>query len=258
MIDADQWEQLITSSLPYLKKFKFIFTSHIGIDNEIIINKFKRFQSDFWQKQHHWYTEYILGKCSAFIYTIPYVSHKYELKSDTAPYSNQLVNSSHAFYHVTDLILPYKHITENCSYYFSNVKSLIIKDSCSNYDITNSRIGKEHVDSLGRIINLSNLRHFGTASPYKIETGLVLLELLSHTPHLLSLTIHPDQLILFHQLPKLLNIKVYAIAMINPDNFFSRFKDIATQKNINFQTDHKWSWSQCLSSKYIYLEWLID
>jgi hypothetical protein len=62
MADAYQWEQLITSALPYLNIFKFHFT-YTGREeyNIIFQEKFKQFQSDLWHKQHHWHIEYLVS-----------------------------------------------------------------------------------------------------------------------------------------------------------------------------------------------------
>jgi hypothetical protein len=68
MIDAYPWEDFITSSLPQLTLFKFKFSSNYEDD---IPDKFKQFQSDFWQEQHHWYTEYSFDEELAHISTIP-------------------------------------------------------------------------------------------------------------------------------------------------------------------------------------------
>ncbi len=54
MIDADKWEELIISSLPHLDIFKFKFSCPYEKQEYNIINeKFKQFQTDFWQKQHN-------------------------------------------------------------------------------------------------------------------------------------------------------------------------------------------------------------
>jgi hypothetical protein len=62
MVDAYQWEHLITSTLPYLNIFKFHFT-YTGRKkyNDIFQEKFKQFQSDLWHKQHHWHIEYLVS-----------------------------------------------------------------------------------------------------------------------------------------------------------------------------------------------------
>jgi hypothetical protein len=51
-----------------LTLFKFKFSSNYEDD---IPDKFKQFQSDFWQEQHHWYTEYSFDEELAHISTIP-------------------------------------------------------------------------------------------------------------------------------------------------------------------------------------------
>ncbi len=68
VINACRWEDFITSSLPRLTTFKFKFST---CDKNDISDKFKQFQSDFWQEQHHWYTEYSFDKELAHISTIP-------------------------------------------------------------------------------------------------------------------------------------------------------------------------------------------
>ncbi len=55
MIDTYRWEHLITSSFPYLKIFKFKFRHYLDRRNQrnIIIDKFKQFQTDFWEEKYH-------------------------------------------------------------------------------------------------------------------------------------------------------------------------------------------------------------
>ena len=58
IINASRWEQLITSSLPHLTKFRFSF----GLfDRNEIVRKYENFQTNFWIKKHQWYTECLLG-----------------------------------------------------------------------------------------------------------------------------------------------------------------------------------------------------
>ncbi|CAF4204646.1 unnamed protein product, partial [Rotaria sordida] len=82
IIDAYQWEYLITSLLLHLHSFKFKFIYSLEDD---ILHTFKQFQSNFWLNKHHWYTEYKLEKDSALIYTIPYISNTYVL----TPFTNR-------------------------------------------------------------------------------------------------------------------------------------------------------------------------
>lgn len=71
MIDANQWQQLITTFLPYLNIFKFKFHRHNRRKQHQVIEKFKLFQTSFWQDKH-WYTEYVVRDKSLFIHTLPY------------------------------------------------------------------------------------------------------------------------------------------------------------------------------------------
>ena len=95
LIDACRWEHLIASSLSQLAVFKFKFTCSDRYKMYNILDKFKQFQSDFWQNRHQWYSEYVLhtypryidtdgditlDDYSAQIYTIPYVSNVYIYK----------------------------------------------------------------------------------------------------------------------------------------------------------------------------------
>ena len=54
MINPSQWQDLITSSLPYLNTFKFKFDYPLRMQ-DLLLKKFKKFQGDFWQNQHQWY-----------------------------------------------------------------------------------------------------------------------------------------------------------------------------------------------------------
>ena len=80
--DADRWEHLITSYLPQLIVFKFIFNYDFWpTQNDTILDKFQKFQNHFWCEQHHWYTDISYYQNRVIIYTIPYMSN-------TANYNN--------------------------------------------------------------------------------------------------------------------------------------------------------------------------
>jgi hypothetical protein len=113
MVDACQWEHLITSSLPRLTIFKFIFGSNLQDD---ILNKLEQFQGAFWQEQHHWFTEYVLDDNSAFIYTIPYTSNTYSITPHTNRYPNKSINNANTFDNVSNLLLYQEALTLKCSY----------------------------------------------------------------------------------------------------------------------------------------------
>ncbi len=113
MIDAARWERLITSSLPDLDIIQFKFSCLCSKDkHNIIINKFKEFQTDFWRKQHDWFIEYAVVGYLALIYTIPYALNTYDLKSNYKTYRNNLENNVNTFVNVTHLVLDYETLTK--------------------------------------------------------------------------------------------------------------------------------------------------
>ncbi|CAF1295947.1 unnamed protein product [Rotaria magnacalcarata] len=75
-INAIYWEDLIKSSLPYLNIFKFKFGFKRRNNNEINLEMMPLFLCEFWIQDHDWYTQTVLEKYFATIYTIPYLSKK--------------------------------------------------------------------------------------------------------------------------------------------------------------------------------------
>src|SRR6202044_2061521 len=68
MVDADRWQYLIETSLPHLHIFQFSF-GYCATDyyDEKLI-RLQQFQTDFWHKQHHWYTNYEIDEFLVSIY----------------------------------------------------------------------------------------------------------------------------------------------------------------------------------------------
>jgi hypothetical protein len=192
MIDAYRWEHLITSLLPYLNIFKFKFRSYLDRRNQrnVIIDKFKQFQTDFWQEQHHWYTEYVVRDKSVFIHTIPYPSNKYQLEQNEIRHSNNIST----FVNVTDLTLYPSIFKENSQYYFSNVTSISFGRERFGFELTT-----EYIQYLKQIVNLSNLKHLDIMNSFKMENASTFLELLKETLQLSSMTINAKDLELCFQ-----------------------------------------------------------
>jgi hypothetical protein len=192
MIDAYRWEHLITSSLPYLNIFKFKFRSYLDRRSQrsMIIDKFKQFQTEFWQEKHHWYTEYVIRDKSVFIHTIPYPFNKYRLEQDEIRQSNNM----NTFVNVTDLTIYPSIFTENSQYYFSNVTSISLYAGRFGFHLTT-----QYIQYLKRIVNLSNLKHLDIMCNFKIENPSIFLELLKETPQLSSMAINAKNLQLFFQ-----------------------------------------------------------
>ncbi|CAF1567497.1 unnamed protein product [Didymodactylos carnosus] len=226
MINGYRWEYLITSSLPYLDIFKFKFACSHGNKNNNILDKFEKFQSDFWQEQHHWYTECKLETDSALIYTIPYISNVYVLTPYTTRYYNRSINNTNIFDNVSNLILYQEAITLKGSYHFSNATSLTLENKLCFDDVDDQFLKTEHIHFLKMIVKLSNLKHLTISSTCEIESLLVLLQLLRQTSQLSSITIQPYRLRSFFnddELRKYLNkmIKILDIYMYPYDSFNS-------------------------------------
>jgi hypothetical protein len=187
IIDASQWQHFISYELPHLNIFKFKFTCRYFTRNKTIEKKFKEFQSDFWCIQHHWYTEYSLSKNSASIYTIPYISNRYELTPYTERYCNEFTNNVNVFDNVTDLIVVHDAITEKCQHYFSHVNSLTLVD----FSIFNEDTLGE-IQLLKIVVNLFNIKHLTIKNTYewRIPSHFLLTEILKETPQLSSLNIN--------------------------------------------------------------------
>ena len=180
ILNASQWEQLITGFLPYLKNFQFQFTCSLITNRwNIIFDKFQQFQSDFWQKEHHWCTEYIKQYDSASIYTKPYpCDHFYFHYKDSKFCSNSM-----AYTNVTNLHYSIGKCFENDQFYFPNIRSLIF-----NRFQPTSRLTIRQIQSIKRILNLSTVKHLSIRQIDPVECSS-LIELFQNLSQLSSLTI---------------------------------------------------------------------
>ncbi|CAF1501767.1 unnamed protein product, partial [Rotaria sordida] len=177
MIDANRWQYLIESSLPYLHTFKFNFLdySHTCYDEKVI--KLQLFQTDFWAKQHQWYIDFEIDCFSAAVYTIPY--------------ENPLISTSNRFDNVKKLSLEIRAISPNSLYYFKNVQSLIIGGYGYYNNINEYKLSTRKLEILDMIVNLSNIKKL-RISDERYITSLVLLELLKKLSSVSSLSITTD------------------------------------------------------------------
>lgn len=191
MIDANLWQTLIDSSLPYLNNFQFVFQCLDWCDRHLTETKFQKFQSDFWCQQHRWYTEYTFAKNIGEIYTIPYLLNTFEIRSNMERYSNHQLENTHedTFKHVTDLTTVYSNIVmEKCQLFFAHVTSMKLEMI---FESPKLRINSKE---LKMIVKLTNVKHLIIPSYFGMETLSDLSELLVEMQHISSLNICSNSL----------------------------------------------------------------
>ena len=230
LINASRWKQLITRSLLSLNTFQFKFScSRYKLELNTMIPKLEEFQSDFWRKEHHWFTEYAIADDSICVYTIPYVSNKYELESNYERHHNNCTNNSSIFDNVTNLRLYCKILQKKCEDYFSNVKSLQLDGDSKCLTI-------EETECLTKIINPFHLKHLDLSRIHHINSSL-LLKLLDQMPQLSVLSVWQDDLIKYlndSEICKCLNSmikKLYVEGrggddLFKMDDFYKVFRNI--------------------------------
>ncbi|CAF0873688.1 unnamed protein product [Adineta steineri] len=229
IIDADRWQYLIENSLPHLHIFKFNFSYFTRDSSDEKLNKIRKFQTDFWQKRHQWYTIIEIDHPSASVYTIPNISRVYSLGSKTKIYENSLVNNSIVFDNVTSLYLVPKAIGNNSLFYFRNVESLILSREFivfSNDDEEEETyefdISRTHINNLHRIVNLSCITHLEVGYDFHLSSCL-LTKILQKLSNVNSLEIPKPVLISYlenRQLCKILNRKIKELDI---NSYSSRF-----------------------------------
>jgi hypothetical protein len=177
------WEQLIRSSLPLLKHFKFYFRYRLYPHNQIeeIIASFSTpfylhekswfVRCDLYEYQHEYGTD-------AILYSLPFAFDRFSIHTDSFDQSVSTSLNSHN-----------KNSNSNI---YTNVKTLVFEQHCPNLhenfkrNNINNLIIRSVFNSLDWIDVFSKLRHL------EIESSVMLSEhfsyLLANTPHLYSLT----------------------------------------------------------------------
>jgi hypothetical protein len=243
ILNADEWQKSITSSLPYLNIFMFHFQTYSkNRKDSDIIHIFERFQNDFWKSEHHWHTAYILGTRYAQIFTIPYWSNTFELDSYVGSYSNKSINSLHIFDKVTNLTLS-DHISfEKLPYYFSNVTSLTLK-SISNDSNENCLFNNENLSNIKRIINLSKLKHLDVQYHNHIKASM-LIELFKISRQLSELTINMNLIRSFldnKELCEYLSKMIKKLDISNCHGYYDLedfYQTLSSVEKLNYQLDY--------------------
>ncbi|UJR24262.1 hypothetical protein I4U23_027229 [Adineta vaga] len=124
-IRANQWRKWIVNLLPKLKTFRFHFHFRGRAASKNTESIFMEFQDDFWQKEHHWYTEFFVSINSGSIHTVSYPSNHFTLQKFLSQYDYPLLNTSNKYHSVKRLeIGTGAWNDDNDQFYFSNVDSL--------------------------------------------------------------------------------------------------------------------------------------
>ena len=198
MINAYRWQYLITSLLHHLKIFKFKFAVFECTTGDDVRSEFIRFQGYFWQRQRHWYNEYVITENIALIYTIPYPSNTYTAVSNPFSCWNKRMNTFNTFENVTDLSLPGTSILIVDRCYFSNVISLKFAPLYETSSLTEDEkylAEQKLTQSLKKMINLFYLKHLEVASNTSMKISFILLEILKKAPYLSSFIIRSETLL---------------------------------------------------------------
>ncbi len=186
LIDAHRWEQLITTSLPSLTTFKFIFYYRYRNNEDNLIDIFNQFRTEFWQK-HRWFTEYVIADDLSFIYTIPYLSNTFQLPLESKRYCNDSRNNVDTFTNVTNLILYQEMPTKTLEYYFPNVTSFRL------IEFSDESLRTKSIKYLNKLVNLFHLKHLDIRGMFDMNSTAILLEFLKTTPQLNSFAMHEDE-----------------------------------------------------------------
>ena len=187
LINAAEWERLITTSLPRLNAFQFMFMFSCYKEQDMIIGKFQQFQTDFWQKQHSWLVEYGIMDDEALIYTIPFKPNMRVLERYySSIYKFNFKTNVNTFVNVTKLRLDKEMLTSKYEAYFPNVTSLELRGDLKPLTI-------EQTERLVQIVNPFHIKHLDISHIRDMNIPF-LLKLFEHMPQLSSLSIPWDTL----------------------------------------------------------------
>ena len=191
IFDAVYWENMITLILPQLMVFNFVFEIRFyDLDREKVLYQFERFQTDFWHKQHHWYTICELAEKSALVYSIPYCLTSYRLESDITINCDVSINKSKLYDSIRQLNFTVKRMNQTMHHYFVNIKLLKLKLKFG-YGLLPVLFDNQLLQLLKMCVDLTNVEHLEINHLVNIESPLILLQILKQTPNLSSIVMTP-------------------------------------------------------------------
>ncbi|CAF4211547.1 unnamed protein product [Adineta steineri] len=222
MIDADQLQHLIKSSLPLLRVFNFNFDCKHFVSYDTMLIKLSPFQTDFWH-QHNWYINYVIDGGIPSVYTIPYIPTYYTLTSTMKKYNSSTTHGLNEFDNVKYLSLFASAIRDDSSWYFRNIQSLSLvithdyRDEDDEYEFK--------IEYLKKMVNLSNITKLEITGKCAIKSEL-LFEILKQMPNISSLILKKQITSSFytnHELCELLSKKIKMLDYSFP-TFYNYFE----------------------------------
>jgi len=180
--DGQVWEQLISSSLPLLKNFRFYFQfkyvrNSFNSVNQIVAS----FSTPFYLFKKNWFVHhdvYETSKSWGAIYTAPRASNRFRI------FSNSFNKSISTYFNDNNNIS-----NENI---YANVKTLVLEEKLLKPNESLNKIKvinlvlNSHLNSINWIHVLTKLRHLEIKSGTEISSEHF-LHLLDNTPYLYSL-----------------------------------------------------------------------
>mgnify|MGYP001031726828 CR=1 FL=1 len=181
-LNADDVQNTIESLLSLLRVFKFNFISHHRNTLAMAKSIFEQFQTEFWHRQHQWFTECIVSSDETHIYTIPNPTDNYNLFMCFDRFSMNYIN---AFDNVRSLRLDPTEMNNKYQFYFSQIETLQLQGCGSKLQI----IRNEDIERLKSMINFIHLKHLIIQDSISFKNVFDSIELFQQMSSISELTI---------------------------------------------------------------------
>ena len=184
-LNAYEIQHTIESFLPLLIVLRFHFVYYHYRQRNDAISMFQQFQTDFWHREHQWFTEYVINKTNIFIYTLPNPIDSYDLLQSWERFPTIHKNS---FDNIRSLSINPKQKLQKYHFYFPKIEKLNILLEETDEQI----ISKTDIQQLKSIINFAHIKHlyiercFTFENPFDLFEQMPNLRELSLTQNLLA------------------------------------------------------------------------
>ncbi|CAF0851843.1 unnamed protein product [Adineta steineri] len=180
-INANQWQELILTSMPFLRVFNICVRSSISLLSMSQLNEFK---SSFWHDRQWFFTHQGYLARSFYIPTFysvnPYRQKKYIIRWDNKQFTD-LTDTKTDHTSVNHVYITGERSIYRCKHKFSNATELTLEN-------VSSKRSQILLTTLKQMISLQNLTQLKiTSHEYSFEK---LIELLLLTPNIITLNIY--------------------------------------------------------------------